>query len=163
MTCRILVYCDDGVTLKIGEELAWTLGAQLHEIEASAGEDGVWSRMKSGLFALFSGALTVDAPDQPWDRSDLLILGAPVWQGRGARPLRQWLETRPDLPERVAFVLTSDRSDYPAEAVEDLTALTGRKPVAVLHLGRPELTSGTWKGPVEHFLDQCVVRYRQSA
>ena len=63
----------------------------------------------------------------------------------------------------MAYALTSNGSQYPAKAVEDLTALTGRKPVAVLHLGRPELTSGTWKGPVEHFLDQCVVRYRQSA
>ncbi|MGI3166092.1 flavodoxin family protein [Pseudooceanicola sp. 200-1SW] len=163
MTCRILLYCDDGSTLKVGEELAWELGAQLHEIEASTPEEGMWSRMKTGLFALLSRNLTIDVPDQPWDRSDLLILGAPIWQGRSARPLRQWLESQPALPERVAFLLTSDDSGYPAEAVEDLTALTGHKPVAVLHLGRGDLTSGAWKGPVEHFLDQCVVRYRQTA
>lgn len=163
MTCRILLYSITGCTEKVGEELAWELGAQLHEINGDSRESGVLGRLFSGLSALLARGFTCDVPDQPWERSDLLILGAPVWNGRAARPLRQWLESDPALPDRVAFLLTSEETEYPARAIEDLSSLTGRQPVAVLHVSEADISRGTWKGRLEHFLDQCVVRYRHSA
>ncbi|WP_010142140.1 flavodoxin-like protein [Oceanicola sp. S124] len=163
MTCRILLHSIRGRTHKVGEELAWELGAQLHEIDAENTDQTIFGRLRSGFSALVARGISIAVPDQPWDRSDLLILGAPVWNGKAARPMRQWLEGRPALPARVAFLLISDETDYPAEAVEDLSSLTGRKPVAVLHVSDTDFSGGTWKGRLEHFLDQCVVRYRNSA
>ncbi|MBR9762181.1 MAG: hypothetical protein GYB53_01230 [Rhodobacteraceae bacterium] len=163
MTCRILLHSINGRTRKVGEELAWELGAQLHEIDIDTPEHSLAGRLMTRLSSLVARSLSIAVPDQPWQRSDLLILGAPVGNGRAARPLRQWLESHPDLPARVALLLTSDEADYPAQAVEDLTTLTGRKPVAVLHVSDRDISHGTWKGRLEHFLDQCVVRYRNSA
>ncbi|PJE30896.1 hypothetical protein CVM39_05480 [Pseudooceanicola antarcticus] len=158
-----MLYSTTGQTQKVSEELAWELGAQMHEINAAPPENGVFGRLFSGFAALLARGLSYDVPDQPWDRSDLLILGAPIWNGRAARPLRQWLESRPALPERVAFLLTSEEAEYPARAIEDLSDLTGRQPVAVLHVSESDISRGTWKGRIEHFLDQCVVRYHHSA
>lgn len=163
MTCRILLYSNAGRTQKVGEELAWELGAQLHEIGSVAPEETLWSRLKMRLFSMLPNQDGYEVPDQPWDRSDLLILGTPVCNGKPARPLRQWLESHPALPDRIAFLMVSDQGDYPAEAVEEMTTLTGHAPVAVLHVCNGDLATGNWKSRMQHFLDQCVVRYRKTA
>jgi hypothetical protein len=41
---------------------------------------------------------------------DLVLLGGPIWVGRPATPLRAYLASRPDLPERVGIFLTSGGS-----------------------------------------------------
>lgn len=163
MTCRILLCSDTGHTRKVGEELAWELGAQLHEIDCPMQDAGVLRRVGRGARALLSGDPAPEVPDQPWDRSDMLILGTPACRGRPARPLRQWLESHPALPDRVALLITSADRDYPAQAVSEMTDLIGRAPVAVLHISETDLAQDAWKGRIQHFLDQCLLRYRQSA
>ncbi|KAA2316261.1 hypothetical protein DL237_08450 [Pseudooceanicola sediminis] len=163
MTCRILLYSKVGNTLKVGEELAWELGAQLHEIEVPDCEDGFRARLRQRISALLSKEPQVYTSDQPWGKSDLLILGTPACAGRAALPLRQWLATRPALPDRVALLITSEEASCPSSVVEDLTRLIGRNPVAVMYASTTELPTGAWKSRLSQFLDLCVVRYRQSA
>lgn len=163
MTCRILLYSFSDRALTVGEGLAWELGAQLHTIDTPAPEPGIWSALKSGIYGLLSRGTPVDVPDQPWHRSDLLILGTPVWGGRVSRPMRQFLATHPELPERVAFLVTSSDGAYPKAVVEEMSKLCGQEPVAVLHVCDQQVNDGSWHRRMEQFLDLCVLRYRQSA
>lgn len=163
MTCRILLYSKVGNTLKVGEELAWELGAQLHEIETPDTEDGFRARLRQKLTSILTKQPQVYASDQPWGSSDLLILGTPACAGRAAHPLRQWLATKPALPERVALLITADESHCPKSVIEDVTRLIGRSPIAVLYASKSELATGAWKSRLSQFLDLCVIRYRQSA
>ncbi|QOL80721.1 flavodoxin family protein [Pseudooceanicola spongiae] len=163
MTCRILLYSKVGNTLKVGEELAWQLGAQLHEIETPEVEDGFRARLRQKLSSVLSKQPQVYASDQPWASSDLLILGTPATSGRAAEPLRQWLATKPALPERVALLITSDEAQCPKSVIDDMSRLIGRTPVAVLYASKSELATGAWKSRLSPFLDHCVIRHRQSA
>ncbi|MBT9383053.1 flavodoxin domain-containing protein [Pseudooceanicola sp. CBS1P-1] len=164
MTCRILIYSLHGNTLKVGEALAWELGAQLHEIATAPPEPGLWSMLRQGVGSLLSkSAAEIDVPDQPWEHSDLLILGGSVADGHLARPLRQWLETRPPLPGRVAFFVTSPDGALPEAALREMSRLTGHEPVAVLHVTDSMMARDDWSDEMTRFLEACVVRYRKTA
>ncbi|QPM89190.1 hypothetical protein [Pseudooceanicola algae] len=163
MTCRILLDGSAGETLTVAEELAWQLGAQLHEIEAPDPETGVRAALRRKISALRPKQPGILVPDQPWHRSDLMILGTPACQSHIAPALRQWLEMRPALPDRIAFLCTSHDDDSADGVFAELESLTGRDPVAQLHLTSPEIARENWGSKIEHFLERCVIRYRHSA
>ncbi len=166
MTCRILLYTLAGKARAVGEELAWQIGAQLHEIEVPEDDapGGALAKLKRGMRAFLPGpSPDIFVPDQPWNRCDLLILGTPDHSGQVAPPLRKWLDGKPDLPERIAFFVTTPDDTYPEAAFEELERLTGRTSVARLHLTQDEVAASDWSGKIARFLDLCVLRYRHSA
>ena len=165
MTCRILLDASAEETLTVGEELAWQLGAQLHEIATPEPAPGRRAALRRGVSTLLTRKRAPDlfVPDQPWHKSDLMVLGTPALGSHIAPALRHWLETQPRLPARVAFLCTSEEERFPDEVFSEMERLTGRDPVAQLHLSETEIETESWGEKIHHFLDRCVLRHRHSA
>lgn len=150
MTIRILCYSLTGNTGTLARQVAAELGAELHEIRADGpakpGIWGLWGILRLAFVTLTGRKSRIEVPDVEWAGSDLLILAAPVWAGHVAAPMRTWLRGRPDLPDRVALIVTSGDPNRPDGMIAEFSDLAGRTPSAVLHQGEALVRSGAY-GP----------------
>lgn len=159
MTIRILCYSLTGNTRHVAEDLGRALDAPVHLMEAPGPEKpGLWSILKLGFRVLTRARAKVRVPEIDWAASETLILGGPVWMGRLSVPMRTWLETRPALPDRVALLITSGSAERPETLIEEVTKLTGRVPVAVLHVPEAAVKAGDFAQPVASFCRKVLGR-----
>lgn len=143
MTTRLLCYSLTGHTRSVAREIADRIGAVPYEIDAPGpAKPGMWSIVRLAFTALFHRPQSIRVPDINWADGDLLIIGTPVWAGRVSSPVRAWLDRRPALPDRVAFLVTSGDPRRPDDVFRELARLTGRVPVAELHVSEAMLTAG---------------------
>jgi hypothetical protein len=77
--------------------------------------------------------------------------------------MRTWLETRPALPDRVALLITSGSAERPETLIEEFTRLTGRVPVAVLHVPEAAVKAGDFAQPVASFCREVLGRSERGA
>ena len=152
MTIRILGYSLTGNTAAVWNRVASELGAETHRISAPGpAKPGLLSILRLGFSALTGRRTRIEVPEVAWADCDLLILGCPVWAGRVASPMRQWLMQRPDLPKKVALIVTSGNPARPEAVFDELHHLTGRRPIATLHLGEAQVKSGDYDAAVHQF------------
>ena len=143
MAIRILYYSLTGKTERVCRAVASRLNAEIFALEAPAVRRGLWGMFIWGYRALFKRHTEIIAPDADYAGADVLILGAQVWAGRLSVPVQTWLEGKPDLPERVALVITSGDKKYPDVAVSQFVNLSDRDPVAVLHVSEADFADAT--------------------
>lgn len=155
MTARIVVYSLTGTTRSVGRMLADRLGGELSEIRCDRYRPGAFGFARGILDSLLALRPPVEGPRLgPGD--DLLVIGAPVWAGRPAPPLRSWLAGRPALPARIGLFVTAGGSGS-AGALEEMRRLLGGRPVAAtLALREAEVRAGTPAG-----LEAFVAELRQ--
>jgi hypothetical protein len=133
----ILCYSLGGTTLALCERLAEQTGATVRRIEAGGPGPGalgyaVWGfRAMTGL-----GGRPDTPPPDAAASADWAALAAPVWIGRAALPMRNWLSQAPALPDRLGLILTSDASNHPGPAFTELGRLAGVDDAPRLHLTR---------------------------
>ena len=153
MTTEVLAYSLTGNTRRVAGDVAAGLGAQLHEIAAPGpAKPGLWAILRLGFAAIFHRRSQITVPPVDWAGADLLVLATPVWAGRVSVPMRQWLETGPALPARVALVVTSGDPRRPDAVFAEFARLTGRDPVATLHLGEAALKGDSYAHAVGSFV-----------
>ncbi|MDF1853831.1 hypothetical protein [Pseudooceanicola sp.] len=155
MAIRILYYSFTGHTRDACQRLADSLGAELDTITAPAPRRGVWAMVVLGARSLFGLGPEISVPARDWAAADLLILAAPVWAGRVALPMRQWLRQAPDLPARIALVVSSGAPALPEGLAAEFTAATGREAAALLHLSQADLENGADSEKIASFAESC--------
>lgn len=156
MPIRILCHSHTGNTRAACRVLAGKLNAEMDEITAPAPNPGILSTALLIARSLLSRGPAVRVPARDWAAADLVILGAPVWAGRLALPMRQWLETGPALPAKVALVVTSGGPDLPEAVTEEFRRATGRAPLALLHLSDADRAEGTDAAKLAAFAETCA-------
>ncbi|MFW5678223.1 MAG: hypothetical protein ACOCXK_01065 [Rhodosalinus sp.] len=137
MPGMILCYSLGGTTLALCERLAEQTGATVRRIEAGGPGPGALGYAVWGFRTMTGLGGTPDAP--PPDAAagaDWAGLAAPVWIGRAALPLRNWLSQGPALPDRLGLILTSDAGNHPGPAFTELGRLAGVEDAPRLHLTR---------------------------
>lgn len=148
----ILCYSLGGTTLALCERLASETGATVRRIEAGGPGPGalgfaVWGvRAMTGL----DGKPVSPPPDAAAD-ADWAALAAPLWIGRAALPLRNWLAQAPPLPDRLGLILTSDASSHPEPAFTELGRLAGVEDAPHLHLTRKTVESKAGADEIDAF------------
>jgi hypothetical protein len=83
---------------------------------------------------------------------DLVVLGSPVWVGHVSSPMRAYLSAQSDMLPQVALFVTEGGSGG-AKALAEMTALAGRRPVAILEIRAKDL-AGNWRPKVETFVER---------
>jgi hypothetical protein len=156
MTTEILCYSMTGNTRSVCARVAEGLHSPCHEITAPMRGSGFFGLVRLG-FATVAGLNTdVSAPEIDWVSADLAILGAPLWAGRVAVPMRCYLETAPPLPPRVALVMTSAAAGYPQKAFDAFARLTGREVIATLHVDEASLGTDPFDDRFSDFVTACA-------
>lgn len=143
MAIRILYYSLTGNTERVCRGVAARLRAEVFALDAPAVRRGLFGALIWGYRALLRRKTRIIAPEADFAGADLLIVGAQVWAGRLSVPIRTWLEETPALPDRVALVITSAEMKYPDVAVRQFAELTGRQPIAVLHVSEGDFSDAT--------------------
>ena len=127
-----------------------TRGHMLWLKEALAAERLITVRAKysyNGFFGvfracreMFTGQAAIEPPDRPPDMAayDLVVLGAPVWAGRAAAPMRAFLQQYGQGIRRCAYVITHGSSDPCESALDQLDGLTGVARCAALSIGKSD-------------------------
>lgn len=164
MAIRILGYSLTGNTATIWGPVASNLGAETYRISAPGpAKPGLLSILRLGFGALTGRRTRIEVPDIAWEESDLLILACPVWAGRVATPMRQWLMRGPVLPQNIALIVTSGNPDRPDAVFDELCRLTGHRPIATLHLGEAQVKSGDYDAVVSQFCTEVAERMTTQA
>lgn len=152
MAKQIIYYSMTGNTKRVCQQLAMQLDCTADGIQAPfEGKPGLLKILKLGFFALSRRKTRITAPRIRTASTDLLILGAQIWAGTLSPPMREFLDTAPDLPDRVALVLTSGDPKYPTNAFDDFARRTGRTPIATLHVSEADAKSGRFDQKLTSF------------
>ncbi|MDA0188611.1 MAG: hypothetical protein O3C59_14155 [Proteobacteria bacterium] len=141
MRTVILVYSRSGRSLAMARLLSAQCGAEIREIkcpryEGPLGRLRVWGDIVAKRLPEISVAPDIGP-------ADLLIVGAPVWAGQLAAPLRRALQQAERMPPVVGVFATRRRMGFSTLIDMDLEALAlsgiaPTKPMPFLSLLRPE-------------------------
>lgn len=142
----VIWYSRSGSTESAARALAKRLGADAEPILAQVSYDGVGGFVRGIVESLGRKAPPVQIGADP-ARYRLVVVGAPVWAGKPAAPLRAFLRRHgPRCHSVAAFCLSGSGGAYP-EAFAEIEALVGQPLVATLSLSqRTALSDGA--GPV---------------
>lgn len=156
----VLYYSRSGVTDTLARRLAARLGADLERVRPVADYGGGAGYLR-GVWQALRGASPAVEPPTARARGphDLIVVGAPVWAGRLAPPMRSYLHgVRKDVRRVAAFWVSGSGAPYAGVGAE-IGALTGRPPAAIAHFSEREVA----RGLDEARLDAFVAALREPA
>ena len=152
---RILVVCTsrDGTTRNLGEAIARTLVCPFEEIIDLRKWSGLCGFLIAGMDAARAKLTQIGPPRQDPTQFDLLIVGTPVWDGRMAPAVRTYLKRFQGRLPNLAFYCTAGGSNS-KKTLEELSAFTGKQPLALLSLRRSAVRSGDYRVALMKFADR---------
>ncbi|PHZ85791.1 flavodoxin family protein [Paremcibacter congregatus] len=138
MTKNILIvyYSDSGNTRKAAEYIANKLDAVMEQVKTPAFGHGVWGYFKKGWFSWRKRQVPIAPVVHDPANFDLLIVGAPVWAGHVASPIRSYLSTeaaKAQKAPRVAFFVTEGGSGG-SRALQEMRELLNVKTICELEI-----------------------------
>ncbi|WP_397543487.1 hypothetical protein [Roseovarius salis] len=154
MATRVICYSLTGATRTVCLRVADHAGAELHQIRAPRVRAGMWGMLRWGVGTLLGHATPVIGPDTCWRAGDTVILGAPVWAGRVAVPMVEWLRAQPPLPPKVGLVMTSGQTRLPGAAFDRFAAVAGVAAAATLHVCERDARARRFDDRIKIFLDR---------
>lgn len=158
MPKRLIIYYSlTGTTQRLAEALAAKLDADLVRIECSRYRRGWFTYVRGGYDSIKRRKPPVKLSQKLEADYDLLIVGAPVWAGYPAPPLRSLFSGRYDLPERVAGFLTQGGESPGDKAIPEFEAIVGKPLEAVLDIQESSLDSAISDDTLGEFLRELEV------
>ena len=149
----VVYYSRTGNTKKIGDEIARRMKAEVEEIITLKDRKGIKGYIVSGFEASKKRSASIEKIKEDPKDYDLVIIGTPVWAWNISSPIRTYLEKKKDSFNKVAFFCTQGGSGD-KKSFEEMEALTGKKPVAVLTLRTKEVAKGEYAEKVKEFIKQ---------
>ena len=152
---RVLVvyFSLTGHTKQVAEAIARGMAADVEPINDAAGRTFtpthmIWFAMEAILHQL------PDIHEPRFDPADydLVVVGTPVWAGRMAPPVRTYVDRYSARFKSLALFCTEGGANG-EHALKELAELARFEPKAQLIVTEAELTSGSYAGKVEAFVD----------
>ena len=143
-------YSRSGSTEAVARALAVRLGADARPLLTSASYAGtggfvrgVWDSLRRR-----GPEVSIDADPAAYR---LVVVGAPIWAGKPAAPLRTFLRRHgPRAKAVAAFCLSGSGGPYPA-AFAEIEDIVGSRLVATLSLAQNEVTGGDLGAVLDEF------------
>jgi hypothetical protein len=154
---KILVTCYSrgGTTLRVAEEIARALGAELDTIEEGSSRKGQLGFMRSALEALAKGLPSIRTNKSPSDY-DLVVLGTPVWVGNMSSPMRSYLFLHHQQLRRVALFATM-RGQGAEDTLRDMKLLCRASDASTCSFIEHEVKTGRHRPNLERFVASLKV------
>jgi len=151
---KILVTCHarEPITRAVADEIAATLRADVDLIIPRRTSDGLVGWLRNTF-----DRPDVVAPARNLDAYDVIVIGSPAWRGVVASPVRTYIERERARLRTVALFTTCD--DRGGEhAVEQMTILCKRDPLARLVVREPDVRSGRAHAEIAAFARRITMR-----
>jgi flavodoxin len=153
MSDLIVFYSFTGKARQDAEWLAFALRVDLAEIVEVNPRP-----YRSAFRCILDSFLRREPPIKPMARYaatyDRVILVAPVWAARLAGPVRTWLRTEGRHAKSLALVVQSGTGRYVKSVVDEIEAITGRKPAPVLSVTENDFGDHVAKSKINAFAKQ---------
>ena len=151
----VLYYSFTGNTKKIAEEIASRLQADTERLEdvksRSPGIGYLWMVLQ----VIFKTPAKIRPLSKALADYDLVILGAPVWAGAMAAPMRTLIKRRGGDVGKLAVFCTEEGSGGEA-VLKNMAALCGKTAVAEMIVLDKEIKSGAFDEKVDAFV--CALK-----
>ncbi len=133
MTKKILVvyYSDSGNTKKVADYIANAKGATVVAVKTDVFGKGFWNYMKRAWCSLREKIVPIDPIAEDPSKFDLVVVGAPVWAGHVASPIRSFLAEYSGKISGIAFFVTAGGAGTDG-ALKDMRQISKMEPIAEL-------------------------------
>lgn len=159
LAMKILVTCHARapITRAVADEIASTLHADVDLIIPRQTNDGLVGWLRHAYDATFDRPTDVVEPARKLDAYDVIVIGSPASRGAVASAVRTYIERhRVQLRTIALFTTCGDRGGD--RAVEQMTALCNRDPLARLVVREPDVLSGRAHADIADFARRITAR-----
>lgn len=153
MKTLIVYYSHSGTTKKVAQRLSQEIGAEGEEIIDLKKRVGWWSFPVAGFDAILKRKTGIKPPEKNPADYELVIVGTPIWAGQMTPAVRTFLTANRSKIKRVAFLATDGGADH-AAVWADMSAVVGKKPVAVISIPGREVAAGEYMDKLKDFVSR---------
>jgi flavodoxin len=146
----VVYYSWSGKTAKVAKALAQSLAADLEEIKDAKRRAGLFAFFRSAVEAAQNKPAFILPPSRNVADYDVVVLGCPVWAHNMASPMRAYIMQQKNNIKQLAVFCTLSGSGG-AAALDRMSALSGRTPIAKLQVRDSDLASGSWRSAADRF------------
>ncbi|MEM3648678.1 MAG: flavodoxin [Thermoproteota archaeon] len=150
----VVYYSRTGTTRRVAQAIAEVLKCDVEEIRDLKNRAGVLGWLSSGMDATLKRLTKIEKPEKPPELYEVVVIGTPVWNSTVSTPVRTYIMEYKNRFKRVAFFCTQYGSQ--SNALKEMEALCGRKPVATLMLRRSRVETGEYADAVRQFCTQIT-------
>jgi len=129
----VVYYSDSGNTRKVAEYIAKASGADVEAVRTTVFGHGFWSYLKKGWYSLRQRVIPINPSFHDPSKFEVVIVGAPIWAGHVANPIRSYLATHAGNLPKVAFFVTMGGSGAD-NALREMRQISGLHPLAELEI-----------------------------
>ncbi len=137
----VVFYSRGGITRKVGEAIARSLGCPIEEI------------LPQGRFAATQKVTPIQSPKQDPGRFDLIAIGTPVWGNAPTPPVRAYLKRFEGRLPKLAFFCTFGIFGGRGTMAE-LEKLAAKSPVAMFAVWRASTMRRSFPARLKEFTDK---------
>lgn len=154
MKTLIVYYSRTGHTRKIAKKLAKKLKADIEEIIDLKNRFGIKGWLTAGHDAYRRKLANIEQTEKNPANYDMVILGSPLWAFISASPaIRTYITQNKSKLKKVAFFLTKGATNG-KKALDDLSELCNKKPVAILEVTEKELAENSYEQKMDNFIKE---------
>lgn len=143
-SCLVVCYSRTGLTAKVGRDIAASCGADFELIREARDRSGPLGFLRSLWDTVRHKQPAIMAPAQDASDYALVILGAPVWAGQVASPMRSYIAQHGKDFHRVALFCTMGGRGGD-KALAEMAALCGKQPTAEVAITDAEIERNTYQ------------------
>lgn len=140
-SCLVVYYSRTGITQEVAQRIAAQCACESERIVDTRARRGVTGYLRSAYEALTNATPPIAATTRDPGDYELVILGAPVWAGRLAAPMRSYLHAHAGRLHAVAAFCTMGGSGGEA-VLDEIAALCGKPLAARTALSDSDIKGG---------------------
>lgn len=151
MKTLLVVYSRTGTARAVGRQIARACGIRMHEIKDVRSRKGPLGFLRSIFEAVKARTPAIKPMATDLSAYDLVILGAPVWAGHMATPMRAFIAQNQGHLRRIALFCTmaGSRSE---RALREMAEAAGQIPLATLALRQDEVKTDVGVRKIHKFV-----------
>jgi len=151
----VVFYSRTGITKKVADYLARSMGCDLEEIVDLKDRRGPKGYLVGGKDAATKKLTEIEESKKDLAVYDTVIIGTPVWAFTMTPAVRTYIQKNKEQFKKVAFFCTQHGSGS-KRTFRDMEALCEKKPISTLEVTEGQVKKDTCKPKMDEFVGSIV-------
>jgi flavodoxin len=154
-TCLVVFYSQTGVTRKVADAIRGNYSCDIEQIVDAAPRQG-WLGYTRAIYEVLRGKTAAIKPmsKNPADYA-VTILGAPVWAGNVAAPMRSYIAQNKHNFNQIAAFCTMGGTGG-TNVLEQIGKLSGKQPISKMALTEKQVNADQYLDDIKDFKKSLV-------